>query len=382
MKVSIDTRTLEHGDVYIPVKGESFDGRDFIDEAIQKGASRIVDEDIGVFASKYRRRLQCPVIGVTGSFGKTTAKNMLQSVLSQSKRVHATQSNQNNEIGVPLTVLGADASTDVAIVEMGMRRKGEIAYLTRIVRPTHVVITGVGLSHVEFFDHPKQIAHAKSEIFKSKLKWEPENSRYAFLPTHDPYYDLMAAKATAVGYKILPFVSGKGVESNIDLCYAVGRHFGLSDAQIQSGIQTYVPEQHRLVRYALNQGVSLIDDTYNANPDGMRYALGVLKRFKGRKIAVLGDMLELGQFSTSAHLALEDAIIDSEVDVLFTLGDAISVLNDTSLPVTHFQTKSQLISALCSELRDGDALLVKGSRGLKMDDVVNAVIIEVGLDGH
>ncbi|MDA1353117.1 MAG: UDP-N-acetylmuramoyl-tripeptide--D-alanyl-D-alanine ligase [bacterium] len=380
MKVSIDTRTLEPGDVYIPIKGKNFDGHQFIDAAIQKGASRIVNEDIGTFASKYRKQLKCYVLGITGSFGKTTSKDMLNSVLSQKFMTHATQANNNNEIGVPLTLLGADSHTDVAVLEMAMRKKGEIGYLARIVRPTHVLITGIGLTHAEFFKNSAQIAKAKAEIFRPKLEWERPGDRYAFLPRKDAHYDILESKAKAVGYKVLPYQSGGGIESTLGMCYLIGRHFGLSDHEIERGIASYKPSAHRLIKHKLKGGITLIDDSYNANPDGMRYALGVLKRQSGRKIAVLGDMMELGRFSVSEHRDLADPIIDAEVSVLFTYGEAMKSLGDLRLPVTHFDDKIALIDTLKSELKSGDSVLVKGSRGLEMDSIVDVLLKEINHD--
>lgn len=380
MKVSIDTRTLEPGDVYIPVKGPNFDGNDFIDVAIKKGASRVVKEDLGTFASKYRKQLRCYVLGITGSFGKTTAKDMLNAVLSQKYVTHATESNNNNEIGVPLTLLGADSQTDIAVVEMAMRRKGEIGHLTRIVRPTHVLITGIGLSHVEFFKNSAQIARAKAEIFKPKVSWERVANRYAFLPHNDAHYDILESKASAAGYRVMPYSSGDGVESTVGMCYLVGRHFGLSDQEVERGIAAYKPSAHRLIKYKLAGGIQVIDDTYNANPNGMRYALGLLQRNRGRKIAVLGDMMELGDFSIDEHKRLAEPILNAEVSVLFTFGEAMKHLDDSLLPVTHFADKKTLLAALKSELKPGDSVLVKGSRGLQMDDIVSVLLTEIGRD--
>ena len=162
---SIDTRTLEPGDIFIPIKGPRFDGRDFIDDAIKKGA-RVLDVDLAKFATNYRKKLKCYVIGVTGSAGKTTVKDLLTAILSQKYNVVSTSQNQNNEIGVPLTLLKADHQTDILIVEMAMRNLGDMTYLTKMVRPTHTVITNIGLSHIELLKTQRNVAKAKSEIFE------------------------------------------------------------------------------------------------------------------------------------------------------------------------------------------------------------------------
>jgi len=229
MKVSIDSRTLSPGDIFIPVKGERFDGNQFIEEAIAKGASKIVREDIGAFARKYRRKLSCRVIAVTGSYGKTTVKDMLYYVLRQKYRVSRTLGNQNNQIGVPLTVLRVDADTEILILECAMRQKGEIAHLAKIVRPTDVVLTGVGYTHAHFFKSVRGIAAAKSEIFRMPLRWESDE-RHAYISLDTRCFQQIAQVAKHKGYTLFPYQAETGPNQNIALCYLLGRQFGLSDS--------------------------------------------------------------------------------------------------------------------------------------------------------
>jgi UDP-N-acetylmuramoyl-tripeptide--D-alanyl-D-alanine ligase len=365
--ISIDSRTLEPGDIFIPVKGPNYDGHDFIPEAIKKGA-QILDVDIPTHAKRYRKKLNCHVIGITGSAGKTTTKDLLYSVLSQRYTVVKTLENQNNELGAPLTVLRADDSTDILIVEMGMRGLGEIHHMAQIVRPTHAIITNIGMTHIERLETQRNIAVAKAEILVAKLPWERKH-RHAFLNYKTPHYDLLLKKAKARKFQILPFGGEDRPEQNISLCFTVGRHFGLSDDEIHKGISSYKGSAHRMVRHHL-RGALILDDSYNANPDGVAYALESLKRYKGRKILVLGDMRELGIHSKAAHDAIIPQAIDADVSALFCIGDETAHMESDELSISHFKTQTSLNSALKDEIKEGDVVLIKGSRGMKLDETV------------
>ncbi len=370
MKISIDTRTIQPGDFFIPMKGIHHDGHDFIPEALRKGG-RILDVEITAYAKKYRKKLECPVIGVTGSAGKTTVKDLVASVLGQGLRVIKTAENQNNEIGVPLTVLSAEFDTQALVVEMGMRHKGEISHLTSIVRPTHVIITSIGKTHIELLKSEKNIAFAKAEIFKAVLSWE-KRPRYAFLNYSSLYYDFLKQRAQRAGYQVLPFGGQDKPEQNVNLCYTLGHHFGLSDAQISDGIASYQGSKHRL-HVSSFRDITVIDDSYNANPDGVLYALQFLRRFKGRKIFVLGDMLELGDFSASEHQKVVEYAMDAGVDILFTLGKYTHEIRSTGLLIYSFLDRDSLHALLLPELKSGDVVLVKGSRGMAMEETVSFI---------
>ncbi len=377
MKVSINTRTLEPGDVFIPIKGPTYDGHDFIEEAIRKGASRILDVDLTAFARQFRQKLGCQVIAVTGSAGKTTVKDMLYYTLQgPSLSVVRTLENQNNNIGVPLTVLSADSTTDVLIVELAMRHRGEIAALTKIVRPTMSIVTGIGLTHASELSNQKRIAYAKAEIFQKPLLWESAH-RFAFINHETPYYDLLSGKAHHAGYKIFPYTGQDKPEQNLALCYLVGRHFGLSDEQISQNLKRYVPSSHRQVIKEI-KGVQIIDDTYNANPDGMLYALQILRRFKGRKIVVAGDMLELGLYSREAHQMMVENAVDAGVEILYGYGSELAKVTSEVIPLYRFENKSDLLAHLLPEVKVGDVILVKGSRGMHMEEVVEGLYAFLG----
>ncbi len=373
MKVSIDTRTIEPGDTFIPVNGPRFNGRDFIPEAIRKGA-RVLDVDLVGYAKKYRKKLRCAVLAVTGSAGKTTTKDMLYAMLSTAFNVVKTEENQNNEVGVPLTILRADVDTDILILEMGMRGPGQIRTLAQIARPTHALITNVGLTHVELLGNQRAIARAKSEIFLSPLAWE-RKGRTAFLNVTSPHYDYMVKRATTAEFQVLPFGGHDKPEQNLNACFVVGRHFGLSDDQIRDGLTHYRASAHRMVQTELRGHGVLLDDAYNANPDGVTYSLQQLRRHAGRKILVLGDMLELGDHSVAEHQRIVGQAIDAGVELIFTYGTCTQgmVADDDTLWLGHFESKDQLIAQLLDEIKPGDVVLVKGSRGMKMEAVVDAV---------
>ena len=367
MKINIDSRTIEPGDVFIPVKGEKFDGRDFIDEVISKGG-HVLDVDLVSYAKKYRKKLKCHVIGITGSAGKTTLKDMLYYVLSQEYTVVRTRENENNEIGVPLTVLRADAETDILLVEMGIRKPGDMKPLAQIVRPTHTVITGIGQTHLEFFKNEKHIAREKSAIFQKETKWEVDR-REAYLNFSGPYYDIQKKKAESVGYKVIPFKGQDKIDQSMNAVHQIARSFGISEEKIQVGLKQYKPSSNRLNVYK-EGGFLLVDDTYNANPDGVSYALSYLRQFSGRKIMVFGDMLELGSVSQEAHQKVPEQAIDAGVSSLFTIGKETQKIKTKLLPHFHFEDKDSLFKYLKSEIRPGDIILVKGSRWVKLDILV------------
>ncbi|MFC1753488.1 UDP-N-acetylmuramoyl-tripeptide--D-alanyl-D-alanine ligase [Thermoproteota archaeon] len=370
MVISIDTRTIQPGDTFIPVKGQNYNGRDFIPEAIKKGA-KVLDVDITDYAKKYRKKLNCQVIAVTGSAGKTTVKDMLSSVLSTRFNVVKTNENQNNEIGVPLTILQADGDTDILIVELAMRAKGEISHLTRIIRPTHVVVTGIGFTHIEMFKKQRDIALAKAEIFRKPLVWEKKN-RNAYINISSAFSKIMMMKAKAKGYQVFPYSGDEKPDQNMNVCFLMGRHFGLTDEEIRKGISNYKGSSHRL-EVSHCKGITIIDDTYNANPDGVAYALQYLRRFQGRKLFIMGDMKELGSYAKQMHQKIAEEAVDAGVSLLYTYGEESACISSPFITVYNFLDKSKLNNIVVSELKKGDVVMVKGSRGMRMEETVDAI---------
>jgi len=289
-------------------------------------------------------------------------------VLSQAFNVVKTEENENNEIGAPLTLLKTNADTDITLVEMGMRKEGDLKFLAKTIRPTHVILTGIGSSHIAFFSSPKDLAKAKCSIFQPVLSWEKE--RTVFMSTGHEFYSLAAKVSQKNGYKVHPYSGQTKPDETIELCYLVGRYFGLSDEMIEKGIVSFQPSAHRLNKFKIGS-VTVVDDTYNANPDGVAYALQFIRQFPGRKIVVLGDMLELGEKSAQYHAQLGPCIIDAGASILFTYGDLSSVIKPSGMPCYHFNNKEALFSLLKDELKANDLVLIKGSRGLKMEWLVD-----------
>ena len=367
MKVSIDTRTIEPGDYFIPVRGKNFDGRDFINEAISKGAS-LLDVDLFSYAKKYRRKLTCKVIGIVGSAGKTTVKDMLYSVFSQRYNVVKTKENQNNEIGAALTLLSADSDTEFLLVEMGMRNKNDLTYLAKLVQPDYLVFTGVGKSHIGLHKTFKDLAKAKAEIFRKPLKWQL-NQRYCFLNCKGAFNTLVESKAIKSGYKLISSSGEDKVSENINLVYSVGSFFSLANEKIETGLSRFKSSSHRMKIYHVLD-IILLDDTYNSNPEGVIYSLQYLRRFSGRKICVFGDMLELGESSQDEHQKVLNYVQDEGVDLVFLFGEHMAGASHNLDNVFHFKDIDSLSSQLKDELKQGDIVLIKGSRSMKMERIV------------
>ncbi|MBT6119999.1 hypothetical protein HOH45_00870 [bacterium] len=368
MNICIDSRKVTPGQLFIPVKGERFDGHDFIDEVIKKGG-RVLDVKLSDYARDYRKKLSCSVIGITGSSGKTTVKDMVASVLSQKFKVVKTKQNQNNEIGVPLTLLDADYSTDIVIVEMGIRKLGDMSLLSSVVRPTHVVITNIGKTHLETFKSLKTVVKEKGKIFRKPLKSDIFN-RQAFLNYNSFGYDDLNLKAESCQYNVTPVTGETAPDQNINLCYAIGQSFGLDNSMILKGIQDFKPSGHRqrVKRYS---EVTVIDDVYNSNPNGMVYALQSLRNFTGRKIVVLGDMLELGRYGPIEHRRLIPYLKEADVSMIFSVGSLVKEIKSSTCPNYHFESKLMLVKQLLQEIKLGDVVLVKGSRGMEMEIIVD-----------
>lgn len=309
------------------------------------------------------------MIGITGSYGKTTVKDMLYAVLAPHFNVVKSHQNQNNEIGVPLTLLEATSQTEIVLVEMGMRKPNDIQVLSQIARPDIGIITGIGLSHFEFFKTQRQIAIGKAKIFRPPLQWET-GPRTAFICHHSDYYDLLVEKAKAAGFSVYGYEGATPFEDNLAICFSVGHHFGLSDEQIRTGLDAYKASDHRLHRQMM-AGVSVIDDTYNANPHGVRHALAYLKRCRGRKLAVLGDMKELGSISKREHQGLKEAILDAGVDILFTIGPEFEGCEFEPIDHMHYDSMDAMKDVLVDELKQGDAVLLKASRSHQLDRLVS-----------
>ncbi|KMO85925.1 UDP-N-acetylmuramoyl-tripeptide--D-alanyl-D-alanine ligase [Megasphaera cerevisiae DSM 20462] len=423
-QVDTDTRTIEAGSLFVALKGENFDGHNFIRQAVEKGAAGVIVSEereeyaqipAAVFlvrdtrrayqnlARFHRRRFAIPVIAVTGSVGKTSTRNMISTVLSQKFRVLQTEKNFNNEIGLPRTLLQLTSEYEACVVEMGMRGLGQIAELSAIAEPTIGVVTNVGKSHIELLGSQENIAKAKCELVQSL-----NENGIAVLNQDDPFVAAMAdaCKGKVVGYGIesnapiradrvvcnekgIRFtcrcfdqmfeahVAGIGEHNvyNSLAAVAVGRIVGLSEYQMQKGLAEYKGTAMR--QELLRMGpYTFINDAYNANPASMTEAVRSLALLtKGRKLLVLGGMLELGDWTQQEHEKIGREIAEEGMDILITLGEpagyiAAAARQSGMKNVYTVTTHEEAAQRLQSVIKPGDTVLVKGSRGFKMEKIL------------
>lgn len=430
--VSIDSRSLRPGDLFIPIKGASFDGHAFIPEAVVAGASGFFTEDdrwaAGVtgppavfkvddsqqafydLAAVARSRLTAKVVGITGSTGKTSTKDILAALLEPVFKTVATAKNQNNEIGAPLTITKAQQETEVLIVEMGMRGLGQIAQLATLTRPEIGIITNIGLTHVGIVGSPDKIAAAKAELIEALPA-----SGIAVLNYDDEWTPVLRKKTAAA---IVTFGFGKGADvSAADIVYdelarptwrlimegkcgplvtlpvpgehnianalaaiAAARALVVEDDVIAGHLNDVVLSEMRLSFLKARSGATLINDAYNANPDSMSGALETLVKVKageGRHVAVLGLMAELGDKAEGAHREIGEKVADLRIDLLVTVGEEGAVIAAAAEAagmareaIVVCGTKESALAALDPLLSEGDVVLVKASRAAGFEFIV------------
>jgi UDP-N-acetylmuramoyl-tripeptide--D-alanyl-D-alanine ligase len=424
--LSTDSRRVRPDELFIALRGERFDGHRFLAAVAQAGAGAAVVSDsvpagdqmalikvvdtqtaLGAIGRAHRQRFRIPIIGITGSNGKTTTKDLVASVLAQAYPIVKTEQNFNNEIGLPLTLLNIDPETAAAVVEMGMRGPGQIRQLAQIARPTVAIVTNVGLTHLELLGTQADIAKAKAELVA-----ELTHDGLAVLNGDDPYVRPMRelTRARTVFYGIdapqldyravairqrdsgcefvartpsgeLPVtlpLPGRHNIMNALAAIAVAKELGLSDIVVQVGLNAPEMTGKRLYRSEHN-GYQIIDDTYNASPTSVRAALDVLAdgTARGRRIAVLADMLELGPEAPRLHWELGEYAAQAGIDLLLGYGELareyVTGFNGVKPGGAHYSSKTVLIAELQRRLQPGDQILVKGSRGMRMEEVVAAL---------
>lgn len=423
--VTIDSREAKAGSLYIAIRGDRFDGHDFCAAAVENGAAAVVCErapqvkipyilvestrqaflDI---AGAYRQSLpHVKVVGLTGSVGKTTTKEMTYAVLNERYKTLKTEGNFNNEIGMPKTLLRLTSDTQAAVIEMGMNHFGEIERMTRSCRPDVGIITNIGVSHIEFLGSRDGILRAKTEILKGmrpqsvlilngdddKL-WAFQNPDYKLLyfAIDNARADVRATDITEANGSTSFTVRFDGQTQRVTVP-AVGRHhvydalaafcagltLSVSPDQIAKGLLNYAPAGMRQ-RMRTVAGITVIEDCYNASPDSQQAALEVLASLPAkRKIAVLGDMLELGDYTETAHRAVGAYAAKTKPDQLFCFGEASQYIADAAKDTVltrHFTDKSELYRALSDTLRVGDAVLFKASRGMALEEVMEKLYKE------
>ena len=372
LNIKIDSRKIKKGDIFIPVKGEKYDGHRFIKEALARGAKQVWDVDLGQVAYKHRSKFNIPIIAVTGSSGKTTIKDLLFSVLSKKYKVLKTDENENNEIGLPLTLLKLNSTIDIAVIEIAMRNRGDIEYLTKIAKPTHVVIANIGLTHIERLGNEFNIAKAKAEVFNHDGKIK----QTAYLNSKTKYFKFLRRCAKTKGYAIKTFYGKSAFEENKNLVIKIAKDFKLNKTQIKKGMATYRSSSNRMEFITLKNGMLVINDSYNANPHSMAAAIKYLGKRKGRKIAVLGDMLELGKFSKREHIKLGKLLKNIELDYLLTFGKLSKMIKFNKKK--HAKSHKELLSKIIELVRPIDNILVKGSRSMQLDKIVKSIVKKFG----
>ena len=420
--VEKDSRLIEDGFLYVPFAGARVDGHDFINQCFEKGAicslsEKKLDNVNGPYilvestaqalkdiAEFYREQLDCKVIGITGSVGKTSTKEIIASVLSEKFSVLKTEGNYNNEIGEPLTVLKIRDNHEIAVIEMGMSGFNEIEYLVNIVNPKIGVISNIGLSHVERLGSREGIFKAKMEIttnfdenstlivngdddmlatlkgkdLKYNLKtfgFEKDNTIYCVdfeMNDNDTIFNVM------IDNKIEKFYIPTVGEHNIYNAMAailVGQTLNLTLDEIRNGLETLEITKSRM-DVIKNDNYTVIDSVYNASVDSMRAALKVLNRYENRKVAVLGDMFEMGSFAEEGHREVGKCASEY-ADILIAVGDDAKFMVDEAIKnnmdkenTYYFKTKEEAIENFENILQKGDAILVKASRGMHLEEVV------------
>lgn len=422
--ISTDSRKIKKGELFIPIKGLNFDGHDFIGKAIESGAlaslsqydlntsdfTYIIVEDTQIalmrLAQYYRSKFNIPAVAVTGSSGKTTTKEMIASVLSESFNVLKNQGNLNNTIGLPISVFGIESHHDICAFEMGMNHPGEIESLAAIVKPDIAVITNVGTAHIEFLGSRENILEAKKEILKFFT-----NDDIAILNGDDD----MLSTITSSNFQIIRYginnkndLHAQNIKQHGDegmefsmllngkmetffvpligmhnvynaLCaIAVGLTMNMEVEKIKSGLAKFVPAKMRMEIFETQDGIKVINDCYNANPDSTSAAIEVLKDMpcKGRRVLILGDMLELGDYSEAGHRKVGEKAAESKIDILICIGERAKSISKGALDkgmneeqIYHFGDNKAAIPILSSILLPMDTVLIKGSRMMKLEEL-------------
>lgn len=426
--VSIDSRKIKQGDLFVALPGEKTDGHLFVDAAFNLGASGALISKINNYtgdslliqvtdtlkalqdlARFHRLKHQVQVIGVTGSNGKTTTKDMIAAVLQEKFSILKTAGNFNNEVGLPLTLLELDKTHQVAVLEMGMRGLGQIQQLVEIARPTIGVITNIGQAHIELLGNREKIAQAKWELILglptggvAVLNGEDEYCRrlgdgfsgkkifYGFQSDCDVRaFDIKVGDFSTSFQINCPIgnffvqipLPGEYNILNALAAAVVGIETGMETKEISEGLAKLKLTAMRLERTLGTAGEVIINDTYNANPDSMAASLQILSNSTGKKkIAVLGDMFELGEYSELGHRQVGRVFAGLEIDLLVTVGEQARYIGMEALAagfggasVRHFAHKFEAVAFLTGEVSKGDIVLVKGSRGMAMEQIVNGL---------
>lgn len=424
-KVETDSRTITQGSLFVPLMGERFDGHAFLNEALEAGAGACftqreresylpgkcyikvdsTQKALRDLARHYKRKFPIPFVAVTGSVGKTTTKDMVAAVLSEKYNVLKTEGNFNNKIGLPLTLLRLKDEHEICVLEMGMNHFGEIDYLAEIVEPQVAVMTNIGDSHIEHLGSRENILKAKSELFAHMppdgfvvlngddellatlrgilpyetvwiggnpgleyraLSVESDGERYVHCDVSTPSGGFSVDIPALGGHMIYPTLSAT----------AIGAHFGMTNEEIARGVLRFAPTKMRMNILPRKDEITILDDAYNANPQSMRAAVEVLSKTKSsRKIAVLGDMFELGPLAPALHAGVGEYLGKAGVDCLVAVGrdseHMAKAAEAAGVPEVYWRpTKKEALTVLEQIVRPDTTVLVKASRGMEFEELV------------
>ena len=415
--ISTDSRNIKENDLYIAIKGEKFDGNEFTKDALNRGASfaivhQIQNEKIerqflnsnpigliSEIATIWRDRFNIPVIGITGSNGKTSTKELLKHILSAKFDIHATEENFNTSISLPLTLLQITKYHGASIIEMGANQPGDIQKLCNITKPTHGLITNIAPAHLEGFKNIETIASTKGALFKSlkdgisfvneadkrvsSISFEGKKITYGVSSNCDYPTDIHnendgTLSLTINTHELKIKSSNLSFAKNIIACCAVAKELQVEWDAIEDRIHTFTPPKGRC-EVKNNGSYIIIDDSYNANLESTLAALDYLNAFSGsgKKIFILGDMLELGTSSEGQHREIAKKCNDLNINAIMTYGTETKITNKyvkESIYKKHFDNQSQLCEELKEIANKNDKILIKGSRGMKMENIVESLM--------
>jgi len=408
--VVIDSRKIENGSIFFAFSGEHYNAAEKAKEAIEKGALAVIVEDEKYFGPQnnifyvpstllflqhlaifHRDQLEIPFIGLTGSNGKTTTKELISNVLAEKFNVQYTFGNLNNHIGVPLTILSIRKEHDIAVIEMGANHQKEIELLCTIAKPNIGYITNFGKAHLEGFGGYEGVIKGKSELYdylknhqqkiivnqndevqqvktadySSKITFGRSDSDYYFLPVYKEHFVGLDYQGT----EILSNLTGKYNYDNISAAVALGLYFGLDISEIKKAIKNYIPSNMRSQIQRKGEK-TLVLDTYNANPSSMLVSLENFKTFAGSKTIIIGDMLELGEESLKEHQAILDFAKSCEFDEVVTVGPNFKLVNQSE---NAFENTSELIEHLKTNPIKNENVLLKASRGITLEKIIDYI---------
>lgn len=424
--ITQNSKEVTKDSLFFAVQGERVDGHQFIEECFEKGiaaclSSKVIAPKKGSvlllvpdvkkallkLAAHYRNKFNIPFIGITGSVGKTTTKDMVGSVLGQKYDVLWTQGNYNNDIGVPLTLFRLEDHHDIAVIEMGMNHFGEIHALAEVVRPQLGLISNVGVAHIEYLGSREGILKAKCEMFDfmpkdgiavlngdndmlstlegklpQKLRWFGIENKKDIYADHLELMGMEKTKCTihtpGGSFDAMIPMPGDHMVLNALSAVTVGLEMGLSFAEIKEGIENFVPTKNRMNIMKLENGITVLNDVYNANPVSVKASLNILANAEGRKVGILGFMGELGEYASQMHEEVGAYAAEKEIDLLFCIGrfnvEMMQGAKNSGLKEVYcFDSQEDFWNKGLAMLKKGDAVLVKASRSMALEKTVEKI---------